>query len=697
MPVALPADFLAALARLNPRFALALPPRPPQAGEIWIGCGEHAQAAAGALVLNHKGAALADGRYCACVSDYAAQADVSVWSPAAKAPLAPAEALRGQTLVIEDASPDSVLACVLLLARLAGLDLAPFAPWRDAARHWEREGWVELPAAAWVTLHSALAHRHFPQGTDVAVTAYERAWRAAFEFTRAGLAAGADPQQIPADAPWAQAARSALAQEEQVYADWLLHARQLQLALPLAGTPDRRLLVDALLLTEDQPTGAAKVFYRNDRARSPLGAGFGFAAQYRPQLRGSGDDITLAVDPRRGVSLRPLWEAIEARECRAWAAAGEPRPDDAPRRLPNIEPRWNQPWYLNPDATLIAAPRALPDGRPGSKLDWAAVLDVLWQQCQPLREIEICTTGSDRPVPILHLRPETPVAASPRRLLRLHWPDPHHARPGRQPRALTRAPVVEQLLAALLARTVTDAAAPAPDTLPAPGSWTRVSLAGGFALVSEAGLCVLDDWNPQPIDMAAVHATFVHAAELDAGIAGLDARIGSLATALQQVLNQARPAATALLRHGRQAAALEVELALLRGRHVEAPSAADARSVRAALDQCWQLDARLGALDTRARALGSALATFADLRTRVVSRFLALYGFAFFMAASLSGTVSKLLATWLAAPAATSPPPLPPAEPGGLLQLGVFAGLSVGLVLLLQGLVIWTGRRDRTD
>lgn len=674
-PMPLP-DFLDALARTRPALASALPPRPPQAGEIWIGCGEPVAAAAGALVLNHKAVRLGDGSVCACVADLAAQVDLTGWPPAATLPQSPAAVLRGQTLVIEDASPDSVLGCVLLLARLAGLAPEPFTAWREAARHWEREGWVEVPATAWVALHSALAHRHFPHGAEVTPANLRHAWQAALDFTLAGLRAGADPQAIAADAPWAQAARSALAQEEQVYADWLLHARQLQLALPLAGAADRHLLVDALLLTEDQPTGAARVFYRNDRTRSPLGAGFGFAAQYRPQLRHSGDDITLAVDPRCGVSLRPLWEALEARECRAWQAAGEPRPDDAPRRLPGLVPRWNQPWYLNAGATLIGAPRRLADGRPGTKLDWHDVLDEIWRQCQPLREVELLAAGSDRPQPVLRLRPETPVTGSERRLLLLRWPPEAH---GRRARALSRAPVIEQLLVGLLARTVTDTA-PALDALPPPGSWTRTALAGGFALLSDAGLCVLDDWNHTPVDLPAVRATFVQAATLDARLTATAAEADQLADSLQQTLASALPASRTLLQLGRRVAALEVELALLRGRHVDLPANPDARSVRAALDRHWQLDARLDALEARMRALGNALSTHNDQRTGALSRFLALYGFGFFMASNLTGPVSKALY------------PVPP-DPGGLVQLGVFVVLSGVLVGGMRLIMRITGGR----
>ena len=82
------------------------------------------------------------------------------WQRAVGAQAAPEEFFARFTLVVEDASPDSVLGLIVLLARLNGVptDAVPRA-WVAAVAAWEQgPSRVAEPFTHWPTLLAALAH-----------------------------------------------------------------------------------------------------------------------------------------------------------------------------------------------------------------------------------------------------------------------------------------------------------------------------------------------------------------------------------------------------------------------------------------------------------------------------------------------------------------------------------------------------------
>jgi hypothetical protein len=375
------------------------------------------------------------------------------WETWADRPLMPAQALQRITLVAEDASPDSVFGILLLLGRLAGLEPHQLpSGWIEAVDEWERTGVADEPQRSWCALASALAHARFPVGSQPSAEVLAAAWTDLLRFAAACIAAHVSPRAMPdlrSIKEWRDA-RSALHQEERVYLDWLQQATIAQLSLPLSFSPDRRLLLDSLFITEYQPTGSAKVFYRNDTARSPLGKGFSLAAHYRPAERGTGNDITIAVDPRIGVNLRDLWSELERRENEAWANAGETRLDCEPRWPDRADCRWNEPWFINDDGTLIGAPHKLATDQFGTKLSWQDILAAIWAVYNPLLDVKVCRIGSDHPIPLLQLTPEATArdgaeSASVdhgKRLLCASWPRSPTPTQGAGPRALGQAPIV---------------------------------------------------------------------------------------------------------------------------------------------------------------------------------------------------------------------------------------------------------------
>jgi hypothetical protein len=168
-------------------------------------------------------------------------------------PIPPHEVLQRVTLVVDDASPDSIFGVLVLLGRLAGVPIEQIpAEWIAAVDDWERTGVVDEPYRSWCALVSALAHARYPVAADVSCEALAAAWTDGLHFAAACLARHASPNTIPElrDIKEWHAARAALHQEERLYHDLLQRATIAQLLLPLSFSPDRRILLDGMFIAE---------------------------------------------------------------------------------------------------------------------------------------------------------------------------------------------------------------------------------------------------------------------------------------------------------------------------------------------------------------------------------------------------------------------------------------------------------------
>jgi hypothetical protein len=305
--------------------------------------------------------------------------------------VSPEAFLERFTLVVEDASPDSCFGVLFLLMRMAGIEDIPNA-WVRYIEGWER-GEVVLGESVYSDygcLHNALVHGKVDH--DIG-GAWVEGLRLMADTLRAGVLPTALPHSIASST--FMRARAFLGFEEQSYKETLNHANCIQLELPMADTESRYRLVDAYLAEQTLPFGSLKAFSRTDRIRPFLKNGFTLMAIYRSVPIGDGDDVVISVDPMSGVTLKDLWWTLERLEDQRW---GGGRPCDNPRRdlvgyqdgkRPDGSNGPNQPWYDGRDYSLIASPRTLKDGRPGSKLKWPDVLDALWQTYQPFRHVKV--------------------------------------------------------------------------------------------------------------------------------------------------------------------------------------------------------------------------------------------------------------------------------------------------------------------
>lgn len=524
----------------------------------------------------------------------------------------PDAALERATLVVEDASPDSVLSVIFWLARLSGVAPGELPQrWITALTAWERDGVAPSVTQSWTALMSALAHSHFG-GDGIAA-----AWSDALRFTASLLRHGVDPDavtpeahpQILAEAAYGRAIAFAM-NERQDYLQSLARAVRLELLVPMAGAFGRSLLVDAYFAVESNaPSGVKKIYIRTDTENTSLGNGFSLMGLYRPGLAGTGNDMTVSVDPRSGIALKELWSELEALENERWQGK---RPNGAPRRISSYPPGegFDQPWWDDHGRyTLLGAPKKLA-AEPGSRLTWSDVLETAWRCYNQLRSLAVFDLGdtetAKRPRPIESCTPRRIASGGGanevvKYLIAAKWD-----RSEGQSQTLQFTTTVKRHLAALIAQAAKGRQGPVRlADLAEPEDFDYLEIAGGTAIVTREGAFLLDDWRDKDLATAALSADFAQAVALLAACKTFDAEVDSLYAGSAKTGDVIRRI-TEL--RGRIAATFQ------RADLTEA--APDRRALRAALEVRWGLDNKEAALTGRLKDLQEILETKATLDTQ---------------------------------------------------------------------------------
>lgn len=626
-------------------------------GELLIGLGAPVQPdPARAVCLNNKTAAQALGQatHPSSVSRLVSGAPavlVTAWGQALGLGTAPEAVIGGVRLVVEDASPDSCFGFVLFLARLAGVaaDELPL-DWIAYIDAWEQGAGPPNPRQAYGSFHNALVHFSI-QATPTT------AWRAGLRLLHEALSANLSPGTIGAEAggPWLTKARAALTYDAQAYEENLRHAERLQLSIPLAGFPDRRRLIDACLFEETMAVGALRDFARADRARSALGNGFTLLGLHRPGLVGTGNDITISVDPAAGLDLRALWDALEAEEDRRWAGA---RPSDTPRdvggyaggRRRDGTPSPNQPWYHTADFTLIGAPKEVAPGQRGSHLSWAETLRILWDLYNPLHDVRFqlgltaARAGGMGPAQPLHAcapepvedpHPYSPRAPRPEpepRLIAARWDRPDNAAP-----AFRVTPALVRCLAYCLARPAGTHAPIRLSDLPPGGEPETFEIPGGVAVISDHGAFLLDGGFVQKAPLDDLAAAFHQAAHALRDVRASSDRIVRLLAETHDFLRgEGTETADSLLA---ELAWWQVRIARAEHARQAAPLTPLQRAFRAALLTRWGIEGWTGATARYVEDIKQALANHTNQEINRRVAFLQGYGLPIAAGASLFGFV----------------------------------------------------------
>ena len=195
-------------------------------------------------------------------------------------------------------------------------------------------------------------------------------------------------------------------------------------------------------------------------------------------------------------------------------------------------------------------------------------------------------------------------------------------------------------IAGLLGRGRTNAGLTFAD-LPRREGWKTLRLDGGIAVLTTAGLVVLDDASPEGIDIDALRQDFSQAAELDDRLNHAEAgRLRPLALGVKALLHHQKgaPSPDGLLM---EAALLGAELAEMRGNLAMLPNGSNVRKIRLALDESWSLERRFNAFESEVLKIEGSLRSLNEVSTLRIGRFIATYGFALVFASSLAPFVSK--------------------------------------------------------
>jgi hypothetical protein len=614
---------------------------PSAAGEVYVGLGAW-RGPSGDIVhegacLNNKGAAERFGwkREPATVASFVRDAPDSLvdeWRRAFGTD-APA-ALEGATLIVEDASPDSVMSVVFFLARLSGVERAELPQrWLTALTAWERDGVAPSVRRSWTALLSALAHSHFGISFDTGGIA--EAWGDALRFTVALLRAGADPDAVDPDAvpvlltdtAYGRAIAFAM-NERQDYEQSLARAVRLELLVPMAGSPGRELLVDAYFATESNaPSGVKKIFIRTDTENTTLRNGFSLMGLFRPGLEGTGNDMTVSVDPRSGIALKDLWHALEASENEKWEGA---RPNAAPRRIASYPTGgYDQPWWDDHGRyTLLGAPKRIAADALGSRLSWTDVLEAVWRSYNQLRGLAVYDLGEEGQLQPKRIedciarrieagKGETAVV---KHLIAVKWNRSFGAT-----QSLQFTPTVKRHLAAMVIRAGQGKTGAVPLTdLPEPEDFDYVEIAGGEAIVTRDGVLLFDDWRDKDLAVPALSADFAQAVVLLSECIAFGAEVDLL-------YESAAGGANVL----RKITDLRARIARTFQKAGLGEASAERRIVREALENRWGLQGKEDALTTRLKDLQEILETKATLDTQGMATLLAFVTIPAFVASVL--------------------------------------------------------------
>ena len=464
-------------------------------GTIVVGLGDPAtQGNVGACILNHKGAST-KARSVTQFINLAGDELINQW----RSCLSDEGVKR---IVIEDLSPDTCLGLKLFLYKVSnqrGLD-DRLNEWVNYVSDWEQGIYPDKgvnPRDSVACLASLLGHSYLSSG-DI-----ESGLISCMDFLWEQVEKYPNPRGISFDGNSSHYRRAITRFD---YERGLLRASvkygvTFQLMLPSGGGRER-IITDAIALTESHDLSAIlKVLLRNDDEYSWTKRGFGLLALHRPSEQGSGNDMTVSVDPDIHVSLNTLWKSLENLEDERWGVS-RPRGGGKGRRLQSYHEQGkderdlpHQPWYDGRAggeewSTLLGAPKYLDDGKMvlGSKLDWNAdVLPELWRVFSPIPE---------------RLTIDVPKEMSGKIFAFIRW-DPNARRD-----VIDSPTFLGWLVAQSMAIEIKS-----PLDIPRPSAYQVMSLPGGLALIHRQGVTFFDEATAIRFDKDSYECTTLKVAE----------------------------------------------------------------------------------------------------------------------------------------------------------------------------------------
>jgi hypothetical protein len=471
-----------------------------------------------------------------------------------------------------------------------------------------------------------------------------------------------------------------LERERTHYRNLTRHAQRVQLELPYAAHSSRVRLIDAILFAEEEVSGSIKCFARTD-AESWTGTGHLFTGIFRPGAP-RGNEFTFSVAPESGLSLLPLWLALEQAEEARWSGD---RPRDAVRSgLPGyskaaggVTPS-NDPWWDGgDDHTLVAAP-----GKFGvaTRLDWSAVQEIIWQCFAPSCHLAVrhriprSALGSETPRRIV-VDPEAMNAlredlcpGSGLHILDLERPAGHGEAP------LLWNPTLERALGSLA-----DGRSASLETLADASAFDLLRVGPSALVIAQAGVLMLTSPSDTGFPGDALRAEARDVAATLAVVRRLEAQLAEARCAVRKAIPSG-------LERDRRSALIQIYAIQLEARRSWPKSAEGGGGPLGTLrDLCehrWQASRRFRDILEETRELESMITSSTENRTGSLVSALAIYG----LPAALFGNVLG---------AAFGPMTAPGESPWNVALNAVYWFLALtALSSLTLFLVSWRNRRD---
>ncbi|MBS7530331.1 hypothetical protein IC619_007485 [Hazenella sp. IB182353] len=486
--------------------------------EILIGYGKTSE---GGMIFNHKTTSTPS------VTQLVYEADRKKFPPQID--------FKQMHFYIEDASADSCLALIFLCCKIMGVSTRQIPEeWVDYMNRWEcgDNKSTGEPFSSWGCLYHALAQAYI--NTDEEIDSYGNlithmdqsqylhGFYDCLKLTIQLLIEKATPYEVPVLDHIVEynSALAFLKFEYQKYIQTVQKATIVQLELPLIDS-NRTLMVDAFLATNNIHMGLLRSFLSNDHERTWLHYGFSFMAIHRPQLKGTGKDIEISVEPHLNIHLKDLWHKLEALEEETWSVSRPCLEDNSPC----------QSWQYSSDQyDKLHAPKKINATTYGSKLTWRQVVSTIWELYTPAKSIQVrpyLQSGDiGETCAIYACPPVISHAILKKRLVAVRWDSISRQQ------MLVTTPSMKRYLA-LCASGLYEGKVPPIHPLPTEGQFDFVELSCGFAIIHTQGIYILDDWNNEQLDIS------TYKQEIEHVLARLEA-IYRITSEINQKLDDAR-------------------------------------------------------------------------------------------------------------------------------------------------------------
>jgi hypothetical protein len=334
--------------------------------------------------------------------------------------------------------------------------------------------------------------------------------------------------------------------------------------------------------------------------------------------------------------------------------------------MPGVFNCWINPWFLFPDRNLIASPGKDSQGQlmSGTRLSPKEIISAIWASCLPIANAQLdqChyrdtdkKLGSEKNRRLTDIHgftfdQKTDTGKQP--IYRyVRWPRDDEVKSDDKSGvsfstsaggATVTTGTAERLLATIASRL--EPGVPGYDELLLADEYDRVDLGGGFALVTDKGVLVVDDWGERDLCEGPIWDALRSTARLKQRIVGSTQAVAAQTDKLGE-LSLEGPLSKKISK-------AVVDVAEIRAK-VSAISIIDERGkltdqaairLHTAICERWNLDQRVEAVNTQVERIEESVIAMGERRSGIAIKYLGLFGLPLFGASNFSKHITGLFA-----------------------------------------------------